>query len=247
MTSSIRTPGRRSRRGCGCRVPAAPTSSCGPSDPVDRLVVEAESPIATELTVSMGAGEVRTSLQPRKPVTFEVPAGAGVHGRDGHAYLLQAQSSQGFVPHVFDRVSPDYRNLGAQLRFRPISAVRRRSPRHEGAKTRRRIGLFVFSWLKLFCGLIVYTHYTNAKSALGGGGGPAQIDSIVQRHCPRRYDLRVNTSQVQGPPFVGVHEGHGIETEALDELTAAGMRLGRPLRAPQCQSPAACLAERSLR
>ncbi len=90
-------------------------------DPVDRLVVEAESPIATELTVSMGAGEVRTSLQPRKPVTFEVPAGGGVHGRDGHAYLLQAQSSQGFVPHVFDRVSPDYRNLGAQLRFRPIS------------------------------------------------------------------------------------------------------------------------------
>ncbi len=88
-------------------------------DPVGRLIVEAESPIATELVVSMGAGEVRTALQPRKPVTFEVPAGPGVHGRDGHAYLLSAQSSGGFVPHVFDRVSPDYRNLGAQLRFRP--------------------------------------------------------------------------------------------------------------------------------
>ncbi len=88
-------------------------------DPIGRLRVEAESPIATVLTVSIGAAEVRAVLQPRKPVTFEVPAGGGVHGRDGHAYLLSAQSSEGFVPHVFDRLSPDYRNLGAQLRFRP--------------------------------------------------------------------------------------------------------------------------------
>lgn len=88
-------------------------------DPIGHLVVEAESPIATVLTVSMGAEEVRATLQPRKGVTFQVPAGEGVHGRDGHAYLLSAQSSEGFVPHVVDRMSPDYRNLGAQLRFRP--------------------------------------------------------------------------------------------------------------------------------
>ena len=91
-------------------------------DPIGHLVVEAESPIATVLTVSMGAEEVRATLQPRAPVTFQVPAGEGVHGRDGHAYLLSAQSSEGFVPHVVDRVSPDYRNRGAQLRFRPAPA-----------------------------------------------------------------------------------------------------------------------------
>jgi hypothetical protein len=90
-------------------------------DPVDRLLVEAESPIATDLIVSMGAAEARVRLEPRKMVTFEVPAGPGVHGRDGHAYLLTAQSSEGFVPHVMDRISPDYRNLGAQMRFRPIA------------------------------------------------------------------------------------------------------------------------------
>ncbi len=91
-------------------------------DPIGHLVVEAESPIATVLTVSMGAEEVRATLQPRTPVTFQVPVGDVVHGRDGHAYLLSAQSSEGFVPHVVDRVSPDYRNLGAQLRFRPAPA-----------------------------------------------------------------------------------------------------------------------------
>jgi hypothetical protein len=90
-------------------------------DPIGHLIVEAESPIATVLTVSMGAEEVRATLRPRTPVTLQVPAGEGVHGRDGHAYLLSAQSSEGFVPHLVDRVSPDYRNLGAQLRFRPVA------------------------------------------------------------------------------------------------------------------------------
>jgi hypothetical protein len=96
-------------------------------DPIDHLAVEAQSPIRTVLTVSLGAGEVRTALEPGRPVTFQVPAGRGVRGRDGYAYLMTAQSSEAFVPQVLaprkDGLPPDYRNLGAQMRFRPVSRL----------------------------------------------------------------------------------------------------------------------------
>ncbi|MGE3179031.1 MAG: glycosyltransferase family 87 protein, partial [Vicinamibacterales bacterium] len=89
-------------------------------DPIAYLSVEARSPIPTVLTLSMGAGRVTVPLAPGKPATFTVPAD-GVRDQFGHAYLLQAQSSEGFVPHVVNPASPDYRNLSAQLRFRPVS------------------------------------------------------------------------------------------------------------------------------
>jgi hypothetical protein len=89
-------------------------------EPIDHLEVEAESPIQTELTVSMGQGHIRTTLEPGRPVRFAVPA-AGVPGASGYAYLMMVRSSQGFVPRAHDPQSADYRHLGAQLRFRPIS------------------------------------------------------------------------------------------------------------------------------
>jgi len=88
---------------------------------VDHLAVEAESPIRTVLTVSMGAADIRVPLQPRTVTTFELPVGAGVRYRDGYVYLMSAESSDGFVPHVRDPQSADYRNLGALMRFRPAS------------------------------------------------------------------------------------------------------------------------------
>jgi hypothetical protein len=92
-------------------------------DPVDHFLVEAESPIPTVLTVRVGAKPVSVTIVPGKPVTFDVPA-SGVRGRSGYAYLMSTRSTEGFVPHLRDPHSADYRNLGAQLRFRPVSAPR---------------------------------------------------------------------------------------------------------------------------
>ena len=88
--------------------------------PVRHLAVEAESPIPTTLTITLGGDAVTTTLLPRKPVAFEVPAGNPVPGRYGDSvYLLTTHSSDGFVPHLVDG-SPDYRNLGALVRFRAV-------------------------------------------------------------------------------------------------------------------------------
>jgi hypothetical protein len=88
--------------------------------PVRQLAVEAESPIRTTLTVTLGGDAVTTTLQPGKPVAFDVPAGRPVPGRYGDSvYLLTTHSSDGFVPHLVDG-SPDYRNLGALVRFRAV-------------------------------------------------------------------------------------------------------------------------------
>ena len=89
-------------------------------DPIERLTVDAESPIRTVLTVSMGAGAVSVPIEPGTIATFEVPA-SGVKGFQGHAYLLTARSSEGFVPHLVNPESPDYRNLGAQMRFSAVT------------------------------------------------------------------------------------------------------------------------------
>ncbi len=88
--------------------------------PVRHLVIEAESPIRTTVTVSLGDTEVSTVLEPRKVATFTVPAGSPVPGRYGDSvYLMTTHSSDGFVPHLVDG-SADYRNLGALLRFRAV-------------------------------------------------------------------------------------------------------------------------------
>jgi hypothetical protein len=90
-------------------------------DPLRHVMVEAASPIATTLTVSLGGEEARRELQPDQAVAFNVAAPAGVRERFGYAYLMRARSSQGFVPRVRNPESNDYRNLGAQMRFRAVS------------------------------------------------------------------------------------------------------------------------------
>jgi hypothetical protein len=89
-------------------------------DPIEHLSVEAHSPIRTILTVSMGAGAVSVPIEPGRISAFEVPA-SGVRGFQGYAYLLTARSSEGFVPHLMDPQSRDYRNLGAQMRFSAVT------------------------------------------------------------------------------------------------------------------------------
>jgi len=92
-------------------------------DPIDHLAMEAWSPIATTLTISMGEGETRIDLKPGVLEKFNLPAD-GVPGVTGYVYLMSAEVSDGFVPRAVDPNSTDYRHLGAQLRFRPVSVSR---------------------------------------------------------------------------------------------------------------------------
>jgi hypothetical protein len=98
------------------------------NDPLDHLAVEAESPIPTVLTISMGSAPVTVSLVPGRVATFNVPARGVLYERYGesHAYVLSARSSEGFVPALRDPAAParDYRNLGALLRFAAVPARR---------------------------------------------------------------------------------------------------------------------------
>jgi hypothetical protein len=64
---------------------------------------------------------VTVPLTPGKVVTFDVPA-AGVHYVQSYAYLMSTRSTEGFVPHLFDPASRDYRNLGALMRFQAITS-----------------------------------------------------------------------------------------------------------------------------
>lgn len=97
------------------------------NDRLDHLAVEAESPIATVLTVSMGAGRVVVPLTPGKVATFNVPARGVLYERyvRSYAYLLSASSSEGFVPAIRDPNAAvhDYRNLGALMRFAAVPAA----------------------------------------------------------------------------------------------------------------------------
>lgn len=87
--------------------------------PVDRMAFEAESPIRTRLTIALGRDPVTVDVEPGKIARFEVPA-AGVSGLGDYNYLMTARSTEGFVPHLLEPANEDYRNLGAQVRFRPL-------------------------------------------------------------------------------------------------------------------------------
>jgi hypothetical protein len=53
-----------------------------------------------------------------------VPA-SGVRGLQSYAYLLTVRSTDAFIPHLIDPANPDYRNLGAQMRFSmPVDDLR---------------------------------------------------------------------------------------------------------------------------
>jgi len=90
--------------------------------PLDRVAFTVESPIHTVLTVSMGRSPVTVTVVPNTPVSFEVEA-SGVRGLRSYAYLMSARSTDAFTPHIQDPQSTDYRNLGAYMRFRPVSAA----------------------------------------------------------------------------------------------------------------------------
>ncbi len=90
--------------------------------PIDAVRVDAESPIETVLTMSMGGDEVRTALRPHLPVSFVVPA-SGVRGWRDFNYLLSARSSEGFVPSLLAPGTPDSRNLGAMIRITPLASA----------------------------------------------------------------------------------------------------------------------------
>ena len=88
---------------------------------LDRFTMTASSPIPTRFTVSAGADARVVALTPQKPVTFDVPA-SGVKGFRSWAYLMSAQSSDGFIPRLRDPASHDNRNLGVQVTFQAIEA-----------------------------------------------------------------------------------------------------------------------------
>ena len=97
---------------------------------LDHLAVEAESPINTILTVSMGAERVTVPLVPGKLSTFKVPASGVLYERYGptYAYVLSALSTEWFIPVLRDPTAAarDYRNLGALMRFSAVPAVQGR-------------------------------------------------------------------------------------------------------------------------
>jgi hypothetical protein len=88
--------------------------------PIQYMEFEAESPVSTVITITLGSTPVRVTLEPRKVASFDVPA-AGVRGFGDYNYLLTTHSTEGFVPHLLEPANMDYRNLGAQLRFRPVT------------------------------------------------------------------------------------------------------------------------------
>ena len=85
--------------------------------PMHQFAMTAESSISTVLTISAGSGTATIPIVPGKPASFVVPA-SGVRALHGYAYLLSAQSSEGFIPHLQDPASADGRNLGVLLNFK---------------------------------------------------------------------------------------------------------------------------------
>ena len=86
---------------------------------LDHLTVTVESPIRTTFIANGGAGDVKNDIVPGHSVTFDLPV-SGVRGLDSYAYLLSAQSSDGFIPSVRDPHSTDGRNLGVLMRFQAV-------------------------------------------------------------------------------------------------------------------------------
>ena len=84
--------------------------------PIDHLRVTATSPIPTTVIMSFGGAQSTARLTPGVPSTFDVPA-SGIRDEHSWAYLLSAQSTEAFTPHLRDPASNDPRNLGAMIRF----------------------------------------------------------------------------------------------------------------------------------
>lgn len=90
-------------------------------DPIAFLTVTAVSPIRTVFSMSMGRETITRSLEPRQPITFQVPAD-GVRGLNSYAYLMTTLSSGGFTPRLQDPTSQDNRNLAVLVTFKATRA-----------------------------------------------------------------------------------------------------------------------------
>lgn len=91
--------------------------------PIDHLRMTVISPVPTVFIVSGGSTRSRIALTPDKPVTFDLPV-SGVRDLRSYAYLLSAQSTEGFVEHLRNPASKDYRNLGALITYTAIPAAK---------------------------------------------------------------------------------------------------------------------------
>lgn len=90
---------------------------------IDHLEIVASSRVPTVFTVSMGDAEQSVRLQPNQPARVNVRA-AGIRDLRSYAYLLQARSSEGFVPHLLDPTTNDKRNLGVLIQFTAVPKAR---------------------------------------------------------------------------------------------------------------------------
>lgn len=92
--------------------------------PIDAVQVDAESPIPTTLTMSMGGKRVSVAVGPKKPARFRLEA-SGVRGWRDFDYLMSASSSDGFIPRLQDPTGTvtDGRNLGVLMRFTPMTSA----------------------------------------------------------------------------------------------------------------------------
>ena len=92
--------------------------------PLDHLVITADSPIRTVFTVSLGGARQTAQVVPGMPVTVSVPA-VGVRGLKSYAYLLSAQSSEAFTPRLQEPGSTDDRNLGVHVSMKAVLSTPR--------------------------------------------------------------------------------------------------------------------------
>jgi hypothetical protein len=84
--------------------------------PIDHLTMTAQSTVPTTFIASMGGAPVSVRLAAHAPMTFDLSA-IGVRDLNSYAYMLNAQSTEGFTPHLADPSNSDRRNLGVLIRF----------------------------------------------------------------------------------------------------------------------------------
>ena len=88
---------------------------------LEAITVTARSPIATVVSIDIGAGAGRIMLQPEVPGSVTIRPG-GVYSRRSWAYLMEVTTSDGFVPRLLDPESDDPRFLGAAISLTAVPA-----------------------------------------------------------------------------------------------------------------------------
>ena len=88
---------------------------------LEAITVTARSPIATVVSIDIGAGAGRIMLQPEVPGSVTIRPG-GVYSRHSWAYLMEVTTSDGFVPRLLDPGSDDPRFLGAAISLTAVPA-----------------------------------------------------------------------------------------------------------------------------